>query len=299
MGLFRRYSPDIPSFLIDRPKKFVAHSLKRISSGQEIQKEKILKTDSGYKVPSTTSDEIHDVCLATEIPSCTCKDWRRFHWPCKHMMTIFEQFPESGWNSLSSTYRLLPWFNLDQKVFQGCPTSLATGVNNLKSGNEDMESTEDVNTEKRHEEETESSSVKKLRNSCLMMIKNIQTGVYCIEERDILLQVRDILKIADNRLQEKMPRLRGLPLRGTLKRHRRRRYLYKRNLQKKRKGGPKAAFVRIVPLESCINLQDTTPDGLPEVHLESPNIIAPEVLPIDIYVDIQSAETDDPYLEGL
>ena len=64
-----------------------------------------------------------------------------------------------------------------------------------------------------------------------------------------------------------------------------------------------AAPLRIVPLETSINLQDITPDGPPEVHLEStiksPDIIAPEGLQINIYVDVQCAETDDPYLEGL
>ena len=53
--------------------------------------------------------------------------------------------------------------------------------------------------------------------------------------------------------------------------------------------------MRIGPLASNIDLLDITPDGLPEVHLQStincPDIISPDFLPIDIY--------DDPYIEGL
>ena len=50
----------------------------------------------------------HTVSFFTEsddqMPFCTCKDWARWHIPCKHFFTIFREIPDWSWESLPTGY---------------------------------------------------------------------------------------------------------------------------------------------------------------------------------------------------
>ena len=50
----------------------------------------------------------HTVSFFTEsddqMPSCTCKDWARWHIPCKHFFAIFREIPDWTWESLPTCY---------------------------------------------------------------------------------------------------------------------------------------------------------------------------------------------------
>ena len=70
-----------------------------------------------FLVTSLSHDAAYTVaCHGDHAPSCTCRDWRRHHLPCKHMLAVFMYKPEYGWESLSSAYTRLPFFRLDTEV---------------------------------------------------------------------------------------------------------------------------------------------------------------------------------------
>ena len=50
------------------------------------------------------------------FPRSECDAWKRSLFLCKHMVSIFEYFPEFGWESLPVTYKTSPYFNLYYSV---------------------------------------------------------------------------------------------------------------------------------------------------------------------------------------
>ena len=60
---------------------------------------------------TTNSTQKHLVNLTT--PSCSCADWRKTQYPCKHFFTVFNTFPEWDFNSLPEHYRNSVFITLD------------------------------------------------------------------------------------------------------------------------------------------------------------------------------------------
>ena len=51
-----------------------------------------------------------------QIPSCTCPDWIRTQYPCKHFFAVFRlRHPHWTWNSLPTSYLTSPRLSLDQQ----------------------------------------------------------------------------------------------------------------------------------------------------------------------------------------
>ena len=55
---------------------------------------------------------------ATSFPSCNCDDWQQFKLPCKHLCSVFQSFPDWGWDMLNGTYTANPLINLDFSCIQ-------------------------------------------------------------------------------------------------------------------------------------------------------------------------------------
>ena len=71
-----------------------------------------------FLVKRSTNRKCYTVNLGNEnnFPRCECDAWKRSLLSCKHMVSIFECFPEFGWESLPVTYKTSPYFNLDYSV---------------------------------------------------------------------------------------------------------------------------------------------------------------------------------------
>ena len=71
-----------------------------------------------FLVKISTIGKCYKVNLGIEktFRRCECDAWKRSLLPCKHMVSIFEYFPEFGWESLPVTYNTSPYFNLDYSV---------------------------------------------------------------------------------------------------------------------------------------------------------------------------------------
>lgn len=115
------YNEQLPHFLHNRPRDFVDHVRLRYSSAEHINTSGICSREHGlFQVPSERHAEQYTVAFgsSTEMPSCTCMDWEKYHWPCKHFCAVFKTEPEWGWDSLSPLYKDSPYFHLDEEVLQ-------------------------------------------------------------------------------------------------------------------------------------------------------------------------------------
>ena len=104
---YRKYKDSVPSFLHGRPRNVVLHCLDRQAKGRKYDKADItvLEEEGCFEV-NKSSGGTHRVEFGsnTDSPSCSCKDWIRWHIPCKHFFGIFANYNEWSWNSLPKAY---------------------------------------------------------------------------------------------------------------------------------------------------------------------------------------------------
>lgn len=71
MQEYKQYSTQLPTFLVNRPKKFVEHCMSRISQG-EIN---VWQTDSDcFTAQNSDSNTSYTVQVGDEMPMCGCLD---------------------------------------------------------------------------------------------------------------------------------------------------------------------------------------------------------------------------------
>jgi hypothetical protein len=239
LPFFKKYSKDVPTFLVGKPKRFVLHCLKRLPSPKLI--EDVEKVGDSFVIKSS-SGEIN-VNFTSHLPSCTCEDWKKSHWPCKHLLAIFEKYPEYNWQSLSTEYRALPWFNADETVFEIDQDQQKTPVSNCSIAEKDCINQQESSDRKDEQQNRTNDSstneyekknnLRKLRYSCLSILKSIESNLYCVNEEETMRDFNQVLKETEELLSKKIPKVRGLPLRS--KKVKRRNSLLKRFCPKKKK----------------------------------------------------------------
>jgi len=50
------------------------------------------------------------------LPSCTCCDWEKTRYPCKHFFAVARKFPAWSFDSMSPIYRESVFLNLDHEI---------------------------------------------------------------------------------------------------------------------------------------------------------------------------------------
>lgn len=70
-----------------------------------------------------------------QMPSSSCKDWIRWHIPCKHFFAVFQLTQEWNWGTLPQTYRDSAYLSTDNEAtdkhssqFASLPTPAAGDV---------------------------------------------------------------------------------------------------------------------------------------------------------------------------
>jgi len=110
----RTYATNVPEFLKDRPLLFRNHCTKRIPSADDIPFNNITELPKKtFKVTSEDQSKTYNVDLSGSLPSCSCPDWKRYHFPCKHILCILIKVPSHGWDTLETEYRHSPYVNID------------------------------------------------------------------------------------------------------------------------------------------------------------------------------------------
>ncbi|XP_065682897.1 uncharacterized protein LOC136071707 isoform X1 [Hydra vulgaris] len=119
-GNFRRYSSYLPTFLHHRPRHFVKHCLQKMSLASHIDLSGVFVKETGKFACSSfaNSAEFHHISFGDSVtmPNCTCQDWKRTGYLCKHFFAVFNKFPSWSWYNLSQLYIYSPFLNLDKEI---------------------------------------------------------------------------------------------------------------------------------------------------------------------------------------
>ena len=150
----RAYSKDVPTFLRNRPRRFVDHCINHMPPFvSAIARSAISSEGTGiFSVISPDSGKRYTVHIASsatvEAPDCTCIHWQDCHLPCKHMLAVFDAVPSWGFNSLPVEYTSFPHFNLDPNIHivpaPALGTNVTVSVDNMDSDIGANESLDDL-----------------------------------------------------------------------------------------------------------------------------------------------------------
>ena len=111
ISAYRQYNSHLPKRLHNQPRQFITHCCQHLTHAQSITKEDISQEGDGQFLVKSQSDnkisyQVH-FGDCSNMPSCTCPDWQRHHWPCKHYVAIYKHFPEWGWEAKKINVSLL------------------------------------------------------------------------------------------------------------------------------------------------------------------------------------------------
>ncbi|KAH7937211.1 hypothetical protein HPB49_008879 [Dermacentor silvarum] len=90
-GSHRNHGFDMPAYLHNRPHGFVDHMLRRLVNAEEYTHTDMreLPIEGMFSVHSERNDDdVHTVDFTK--PSCTCPDFRKHKYPCKHFCVVFK-----------------------------------------------------------------------------------------------------------------------------------------------------------------------------------------------------------------
>lgn len=148
---YRQYNSHLPRWLHNRPRQFITHCCQRLTHAQSITKEDISQEGDGQFLVKSQSDNKISYHVhfgdCSNMPSCTCPDWQRHHWPCKHFVAIYKHFPEWGWEAMSPYYSSSPYFQIDPNVVpplssEGCSSTDCTIMQDSTQKEKEKGSTE-------------------------------------------------------------------------------------------------------------------------------------------------------------
>ena len=110
----RTYKNHIPVYLHNRPRNVILHCLDRKASSSKFSKEDVEDIDTDHGVFSVKSGD-NSYTVTFQSPSCTCPDWTRTQYPCKHFFAVFRlRHPQWTWSTLPHSYLTSPRLSLDQ-----------------------------------------------------------------------------------------------------------------------------------------------------------------------------------------
>ena len=227
---YRSYSEAVPYFLHNRPKKFITHCITRLPPAvQQIPEDNITQGNNWeFNIQSVDSENVYFLNLKT--PECSCKDWEKHHFPCKHMLAVITNFPGITWDELPSQFKDYPAFNIDPEIVQYSDTKV-----NISHQTEDVEeaageSKKQLNTKftapgRRHSK----TSI----FQCLDALKEMESLIYNIGNENAS---KTLPKLKDLLLEVKgmVPMEEGLPLRSPSKK------VLKKRVLSKKKANPKS-----------------------------------------------------------
>ncbi|KAE9543481.1 hypothetical protein AGLY_002281 [Aphis glycines] len=100
----------------ERPEPFVKHIYNRLSTAQNIYSEnkiKKLELEHTFHVKSEDGTCVYTINFL--IANCTCIDYIKFHWPCKHLCAIFLYIPGYSFDDLPEIFLNNPFISPDPR----------------------------------------------------------------------------------------------------------------------------------------------------------------------------------------
>lgn len=121
-GMRRKYSSEVPDYMRNRPKDMVQKCQTRRVDGEQLS-QKVTKADGGaYWVQGESKVDPYKVTLD---PSCTCLDYQKHLYPCKHIYGVLHA-EGLTFMDLPLEYTSSPWFSLDYHVMSLTPADITS-----------------------------------------------------------------------------------------------------------------------------------------------------------------------------
>lgn len=241
---YRRYSNAVPVYLHDRPRPFVLHCMDRLHSAADTLSSHIIQSSSQagvFSVRSQTEKAVtYEVCMgehAETLPQCSCYDFQKTKWPCKHFFSVFEHFPQWCFSKLPMTYIGNPFITLDTHVLPGAESRKderlqdenstcqetkprAPEFETLQSSHEGGEEqvAEAVADIKKHVKNVNkhngpaNSVLLEEQTSCRERLQLIKDKTYLVQDTTVLSRVRGLLDDIISELRKAMVTEKGIPL---------------------------------------------------------------------------------------
>ena len=123
-GGYKRYNETIPKYLQDKPRQFLKHCLERITTAKDIRPEFIKDGEKRgeFVIQSTqTKNTWYNLSFGGTdgMPRCSCPDFSRTGFLCKHFFAVFEHRDDWKWDALPKSYRENPYLCLDDTIVFG------------------------------------------------------------------------------------------------------------------------------------------------------------------------------------
>ena len=191
-------------------------------------------TTNGYgrftvqRLSCSTVGQDYDVFFGDEntLPSCTCYEWKKSPFLCKHFFAVFRLFPEWQWSALSPLYKESPFFRLDE-LFENA--KLEDDIATKRQDGADIETGKLTNSIRAnvelldHFELTSGNSTPLTKSGeqipsncaalCRKTIKELNSITFLLEDQpEVLFKLHDDLQNLKQHLYQKYPREKGLPL---------------------------------------------------------------------------------------
>jgi len=110
LSQYRAYKDFVPMYLHNRPRSVIMHCLDRKAKGEKFPAHSVqdINGEAGIfeveKESGSKKTVDFGICSEENMPACTCKDWLRFHMPCKHFFAVFQHRANWQWEQLPQSY---------------------------------------------------------------------------------------------------------------------------------------------------------------------------------------------------
>lgn len=225
-----------------------------------INQDEISKQQSSDSLKFTVSK--YDISYEHQVPFCSCPDFAKSHWPCKHVLAIFNHYPEHGWDTLRKSYTNQPCFNLDFDVLREIAVNEPVAINNKPKA--DIAKTDDFEV-KKSDNDTDSATVTPMavRKSCIEVLKNVQNNLYGTSDLNVLSEVCQQLSAIDSYLDDQAVKICGLPSRRKRQSMKLKRKQNKVSKNIKKQKLPKEIFEKD---DYVVGLSPEMPERVKDVH---------------------------------
>ena len=143
-SFYRSYKSFTPSYLHDRPRSVILHCLDRRTNSAKFSAESVHEMDeeNGVFEVEKTSGDRHTVNFGIlnedNMPSCMCKDWVRYHLPCKHFFTVFMHRKDWPWEKLPQVYLNSAYLSTDTQALHSHFSIPSQNPSDMDSGDTDL-----------------------------------------------------------------------------------------------------------------------------------------------------------------
>ncbi|XP_065894780.1 uncharacterized protein [Dysidea avara] len=215
--MYREYNDVVPNYLHGKPRSVVLHCLERKARSNRYDDEDIVLSDEDgiFKIKKLDTFK-HTVNFLQ--PSCTCKDWIRWHLPCKHMFAVISLRAEWGWNALPKSYRESPYLQADNDAimhyYGDSGDSGEQQVQMVEETDATLISISDNQCSTPANIQKSQGGIKRLLKTesvkARQMLKQLEILTYSMDNIDVLVNFNQCLKKLYEETQSKMPKKEGL-----------------------------------------------------------------------------------------